>query len=381
MYLRWVKRDKMRYLANKKMIASFFGLLFVVLALLFWYFDTKVTKQTMMKLSDELSMALNSQIEKEQSLALRYALIISQNQSLTNAIDEDDEDKGYEILSQIMESIKLHTNSLIRSQIITSDFFIFARSWDNSYAGMPLDYHRPDLLYFQTHKKPRSAIEVGRKIGIKATVPVFFEKKMVGFVEVVSFFESVLEYFDSLGIDLYILMDEKFYDTAVFMRDNPHIARDYVLANTRFTNSELELLNSINYDTLKREKLLEHKDRYLFYEPMKNGEGDIIGAFVLSLSQKQISSYAHTSEDDISFLIHLSRSELYNLAYKKIAPDGLYQSVYDKELLEIKDVVSPEDRELFLQEAKDRLNEYSKEELIGLILGYKASKEIRGEIR
>jgi hypothetical protein len=59
----------------------------------------------------------------------------------------------------------------------------------------------------------------------------------------------------------------------------------------------------------------------------------------------------------------------------------LFQSVYDKELLNVKDTVAPEDRELFLQEAHERLNAYSKEELIGIMLNYKVNKKIEGEIR
>jgi hypothetical protein len=59
----------------------------------------------------------------------------------------------------------------------------------------------------------------------------------------------------------------------------------------------------------------------------------------------------------------------------------LFQSVYDKDLLYLKDTVAPEDRELFLQEAHDRLNAYSKEELIGIMLDYKVNKKIKGEIR
>jgi hypothetical protein len=114
---------------------------------------------------------------------------------------------------------------------------------------------------------------------------------------------------------------------------------------------------------------------------MKNGEGETIGAFVFSLSPKQIKTYAHSDEEDISFLIHLSRNELYDVMVKKSFDNALFQSVYDKELLYVKDTVAPEDRELFLQEAHERLNAYSKEELIGIMLDYKVNKKIEGEIR
>ncbi len=368
------------FFSNKKTIAAIFMIIMVILGGVFLYLEKKVTSQTLERLSDQLSTALNNQLEKEQSTALRYALILSQNSALSDALEQEDEDKGFDILSEVMESIKLHTDSLIRSQIITADYVIFARSWDNSYAGMPLDFHRPDLLYFQNHKKPRSAIEVGRKLGVKATVPVYRNEQMIGFVEVVSFFESTQEYFDRLGIDMYILMEERFYDTAVFMQENPAIGKEYILANTKYTQSDLKLLGSIDFKTFKTSRILYHKGRYLFYEPMKNGEGETIGAFVFSLSPKQIKTYAQSDEEEISFLIHLSRNDLYNITVKK-SEEGIFRTLYDKELLYLKDTVPPEDREIYLQEARERFNEYSKEELIGIMLDYKVNKEVKGEIR
>lgn len=366
---------------NKKVIAAVFLVIFGVLGAVFVHLEKEVTSQTLQRLSDQLSMALDNQLDKERATALRYALILSQNSALSDALEQDDEDKGFKILSEVMESIKVYTNALLRAQIITSDYFIFARSWDNSYAGMPLDFHRPDLLYFQNHKKPRSAIEVGRKLGIKATVPVYYQANMIGFVEVVSFFESTQEYFDRLGITMYVLMDERFYETAVFMQENPSIGKEYILANTKYTQSDLELLNGIDFKAFKQSRVLYRQGKYLFYEPMKNGEGETVGAFVFSLSEKQVSAYSHSDKEDISFLIHLSRDELYDVMMKKSLDNGLFKSAYDKELLYLKDVVAPEDRELFLQEARERLNTYSKEELIGMLLNYKVSKEVKGEIR
>ncbi len=373
---RWLE-----FFSDKKTIAGIFLTILLILGGVLWYLEKKVTSQTLERLSDQLSLALNAQLDKERSSALRYALILAQNTSLSDALDQEDEEKGFQILSEVMESLKLHTDVLIRSQIITSDYVIFARSWDNSYAGMPLDYHRPDLLYFQTHRKPRAAIEVGRKIGVKATVPVYHSEKMIGFVEVVTFFESTQEYFESLGIDMYILMEERFYETAVFMQDNPPIGKEYILVNPKYTRSDIKLLNGVDFKALRTSRVIFSGGRYLFYEPMKNGEGENIGAFVFSLSPKQITTYAHSDEEDISFLMHLSRHELYDVMVKKNVDNDLFQSVYDKELLYLKDTVAPEDRELYLHEARERLNAYSKEELIGIMLGYKVTKEIKGEIR
>lgn len=376
MKTRWIE-----ILTHKKTILGFFVLIIVSLSVTFWLLERKVTSQTLERLSDQFSLALGNQLDKERSTALQYALILSRNNELRNALVEDDEDKGFEILSEVMETIKLHTDVLIRSQIITSDYVIFARSWDNSYAGMPLDFLRPDLLYFQNHKQPRSAIEVGRKLGVKATVPVYIQNELIGFVEAVTFFETTEEYFNQLGIKMYILMDDQFLNTAVFMQDNPSIGKDYVLANTNYTQSDLSLLSDVDFQALKNVRVVNHKDHYLFYEPMKNGEGEVIGAFVFSLTKKQVSTYAHSDEEDLSFLINFSHNELYEIMAKKSQEHKVYDSAYDKELIYLKDVVAPEDKELFLQEARERLNTYSKDELIGIILGYQINKEIKGTIK
>lgn len=102
---------------------------------------------------------------------------------------------------------------------------------------------------------------MGRKLGIKATVPVYYNEQMIGFVEVVSFFESTQEYFDRLGIDMYILMEERFYDTAVFMQENPAIGKEYILANTKYTQSDLKLLENIDFKTFKNSRILYQQGR------------------------------------------------------------------------------------------------------------------------
>jgi len=368
-------------LGKKKTIVAGFLFIVMVLGSIFWSLKQEVTSQTLERLSDQLSLALNNQLDKERETALRLALILGKNTPLVTAVENDDEDLGFKILSEVMESIKMHTNALIRAQVITSDYIIFARSWDRSYSGMPLELFRPDLLYFQNHHNPRSAIEVGRKLGVKATVPIYYKANMLGFVEVLSFFEPTEEYFSHLGINLYILMDKRFYETAVFMQENPTVGDKYILANSKYTRNDIKLLNEIDYHMLINSRTLLHKGKYFFYEPMKNGAGEIIGAFVFSLSEKQISNYTHSEQEDISFLIPLSRDQLYDTMAKESLGNAVFQTMYDKELLYMKDVVAPEDRELYLEEARERLNEYSKEELIGIMLNYKVSKKVQGEIR
>ena len=333
----------------------------------------------MTEISDKLSLALHSQLEREKEDALRFALILSENDAIANAFSDDDEDRGYEVLSKIMQKLKEHTNVLIRTQIITTDYLIFARSWDNIYSGMPLEDSRTDLEYFKTNKKPRVSIEVGRRLGIKATVPIYKEHELLGYVEVLQFFDASTAFFKELGIDLYVLMDYDFYSVAVLMQNNPTVG-SYIVANRAYNLIHLKTFERLNFKTLERDHVIASEDKYIFLDSMFNAEGKQLGVFIMVMPKTDIENFGGEAED-ISIFINFSRQNLYDIVKKEQMDTRLYKSRYDKALLYLKDTVANEDRELYIQEANDILQTYTKEELIALILKHRSVRRIEGEIR
>ena len=364
---------------NRALLAAFLVVV-VVLLVLIVQFKQQTDALSVKRISDQLAVILRSELDKEKESALRYALVLSKNEALIDAMENDDEEKGYLILSELMHSIKEYTNTLIRTQVITDDFLIFARSWDNTFAGMPIDEYRPDLRYFQQNKKPRSAIEVGRRLGIKATVPIRKGSELLGFVEVLQFFENTTDYFRKMGVELYILMDERFYNIALLMQNNPFVGKGYVVANRHYNTAHLGDLEAIDMVKLRQQGVAQADHKYFFYEPMINGTGEIIGAFVMVLPEARLQHFA-SREEELSFMINFTRAELYEISKRQYDSESGYKSRYDKSLLYLKDLVPPEERDAFVEEARERLGEYSKEELIGMILNYNVSREIKGEIR
>ena len=165
-----------------KKLVPIFTFIIVVIILFIIYFDTTIKGNKIDYILDKSFMTLDTQLKNEKINSLKLAISLSKNESLVIALENDDEDLGYKIISDIMKSIEKNTNILIRTQIITSEYNIFSRSWDNTYVGMPLEDYRTDLKYFKTHKTPRSSIEVGRLLSIKTTVPIYKEDKLLGFV-------------------------------------------------------------------------------------------------------------------------------------------------------------------------------------------------------
>lgn len=362
----------------------YFFAVFILIAILLFIIsqlNREVSWQVVHNVGDQLSLSLRTELDEEKEDALRFGMVLAYNSEIKQALLEEDDEAGFKTLKLIMNNVKKHIHTLVRAQIITADYEVFARSWDseNLYSGMPLDVYRSDLEYFKTHKGPRVSIEVGRRLGIKATVPIYEEDQLLGFVEVLQFFDASTDFFHKFGIDLYVLMDESYYNTAVLMQNNPTAAW-YIVANRGYNMVNLKTLQRTDFRKLRKERVLLQENKYIFYEPMHNGEIETIGAFVFIMSKSSLEHFA-SSEQDLSFLLTFSRENLYDIVKKEQYENKVYHSGYDKALLSLKDTVPEEDRELFMEEAKDVLSSYTKEELIAMMLRYKLSRQINGEIR
>jgi len=338
-------------------------------------------QQLLNSINDQLSLSLRRELATEKEDTLQTALIIAEDSELKHALAMDDEERGFNLLKQKIAMVQQYSSTIIRAQIITADLTVFARSWDseNYFAGMPLDTYRHDLDQIILEKKPRSSIEVGRRLGIKSTVPIYEKNKLLGFMEVLQFFDHSTSFFQKFGIDLYVLLDEKFYNTAVLMQNNPSVAW-FLVANQRYNSANLKVLQRIDMKKLMRQTVIYRDERYIFYAPMQNGSGERIGAYLFVMPQKSVELFANSGQN-LSFLLAFSRNSLYNIVKKEEYENRVYHSGYDKDLLTLKDSVPDEDRELFMQEARDVLSTYSKEELIALMLHHKMAKKITGEIR
>jgi len=363
-----------------KLYQKYLVILLLILVGFIAYFYLQNKQNFVNRVHTVLLNILNNKIKNEKSKAFNFAYSLSQNEKLKQAILEKNTTQGYDILKQYMNTLETFNGSKIHAQIVLTDFIIFARSWDNIYAGMPLGDYRTDLDYFKTHKTPRTSIEIGRRLGIKATVPIYDEVGLLlGFVEVISFFESLTEFFSSIGIDLYVLMNEKHLDIAVLMRDNL-VIDEYVVANRTYSHTHVGTLKALDFKELKSGRILHKDDKYIFYETMTTGDSRTIGAYLFVLPQKYL-EYFRNPDDDISFLINVTRSSLVNVVKEEHYKADIYDKHTLASLLYFKDVVAKEDKQALLDEAYVKLDEYSKDELIQLVLDKKIIKKIDGKIK
>ncbi|MFT7860016.1 MAG: cache domain-containing protein [Sulfurimonas sp.] len=363
----------------KKTIVTLFILIIFITLTIFFYYKNEVKEQKIYTIMDQMRLTLQTQLKKQEMEDLRTALMLSKNHTLIDSLENDDEDFGYIIISDIAQTIQKTTGSRIRAQVITKELNIFARSWDDVYAGMPIGDYRTDLKYFETHDTPRTSIEVGRRLGIKATVPVSKDGEFLGYVEAISFFKKITNFFSSIGVDLYVLLDIKYADSAVLMMENLTIG-DYILSNRNYNYSHIQTLQSVDYKELKLSGVVYKDNNYIFYENMKDGNGQTIGGFVFVLPEKYL-EYFRNPDDDISFLINITRSNLYDVVRQENYKENSYQNYSANSLLELQDVIDREDRAIFYDEAYEKFDKYSKDELIQMMLNRRTIKKIDGKIK
>ena len=142
----------------------------------------------------------------------------------------------------------------------------------------------------------------------------------------------------------------------------------------------IQTLNKIDFKTLKTNRILYEDNKYIFYETMYDGNNEPIGAFVFVLPKEYL-EYFRDPEDNISFLMNVTKTSLYDVVKKSNNKGKAFEQYSAESLLYIKDIVMKEDRELFMEEAYKKLDNYTKDELIQLMLDHKIVKRIDGKIK
>jgi len=311
---------------------------------------------------------------------LSFSLALSENGALKNAIMADDSQKAYEILSGISKKFKKYTIiKTLRIQIFDNDFFIFAQSWGNSSIGLPLWWFRNDLDRFKYDKRPKVSIETGRMLTFKATVPIQNGKNYIGYLEVIKFMDEFTQKLRKRGIELFVLMDNKYSNKASLMSEYPFLNR-YIISNKNFNIKLKKRAENINWKELDSLGYL-YKDNILYIlEPMYNGKREEIGKYLIILPQTTLNFYQKNYQD-ISFFTRLRDDDVYNIVKLWESANGSYKNIDDKNLIELLPRLNPKDRQNMMQKSIDILNSYSKDELIDIILDNEHREKKVGEIR
>jgi len=364
---------------SKLYIATVFVIL-LILSLSIIFFARESQKDKFLDLRHNIIQDFRKFLLYENENLLSFSLALSENGALKNAIISDDSQKAYEILSQISQRFKKYTTiKTLRIQIFDNDFFIFAQSWGNSSIGMPIWWFRSDLEKFRYNKRPKVGIETGRMLTFKATVPMKNGKKYIGYLEVIKFMDEFTQTLRQKGIELFVLMDNRYSKKASLMQEYPFLDR-YIIANRNFNTIIKNKAQKIDWKELKRIGYIYKDNIFYILEPMYNAEKEIIGKYLIVLPKQTLAEYQKLYQD-ISFLTRLRDDDVYEVVKVWENPTGSYKNISDKNLIELLPRLNPKDRKEMSKKAREILNRYNKQELINIILDNPYQTPKRGEIK
>lgn len=343
---------------------------FFVLAMLLvsiFFFNKQSKEDKLESLGDHVVSNFRAGLAYEMADLLSFSLALSEDGELKNALISDDESKGYSILSNITQRFKKYTHlKSLRIQVLTPDFFIFARSWNEGFEGMPIWWFRDDLQRLKRNKQPKVGMEIGRLLTFKATIPIRSGRKLLGYLEVIKFVDELASKLHKKGIELFALMDERYLKQAELMRDFP-LLHEHVIANQNFNQQFKKEIEAIDWDILTAKSYVYKNDRLYLLEPMYNGEGEKIGVYLITLSDEALKRY-EGSNQSVSFFTQFSDADIEQVVSSWEYPYGSFRSGYDKDLIGLLSKLKKEDKVELESEAKEILEEYSKDELIDIIL-------------
>lgn len=284
-----------------------FTLLILISLIIYFYIQNRI--EFVSKVNTVLINILDKRVEVEKEKTFNFALALSQNETLQNAIKNKKKQKCYEILNTYMTTLEMFSGFQVRAQIVTTDFNILARSWDNSDAGVNVKANRPDLKKIKQTLKPHLSFEAARRLVLIASIPIVNNKQLIGFVEVIQRFESLENYFRNFDIDIVVLSNSKYEKQTVLLKNNPRI-KNMIVANNGANINHIKSLQHLDIDTLLTNGILKDEKYLYFSKKIFNSNSENIGYFILVISKQKLKLF-NAFENELNSFFTYSRKDIY----------------------------------------------------------------------
>ena len=374
-FVHWVQRPKV-------LLMILFGAipLAIIISLIALFAETH--EEAYNQLSDTLTQRVRSEVDHQKSQTLSLALALAQSQSLMDALHHNDRQKALDFLQTVSQSLTQHNpQGGYRFQVATHDLKVFVRDWDPQTYGIPLEKFRKGLVEVRQNLRPLVSIEIGKRLTIKAIVPLIDHGQFLGTLEVIKDFEELIRSFESNGISLMVLMDVKYLTTAEWMKNNPKI-NGFILGHKAYDTKLFDDLKTINFYLLLHTRLMLSGHYLIASEPMRDLKGERIGFFIAAIDKKRAKEIARGA-DNLSFYLNITPQDLANIAKLESSHTKEHQTSQEdiQDLLQHYMTAPLEQKITYERQIRQALIPLTKEETINLFLGSSTTTIKEGEIR
>lgn len=278
--MQWFLYKKGFPIKNFRIFALFFGLFCtLILSLGFLIYranhnlyieDAKNSVESVLGLTQEL-------ISHEKQLALSIALMLSQNETLKEGYLTNDRALLFETLQSEISKTKQYLQiENLEVQLHTKDAKAYVRSWDFEDYGDDLSTFRKGIALLQKNKMPLVAIELGKRLNIKALCPIYSKDTFIGSLEIIISFDEVAQKLNAKKINFVVLMDKELLEIGEWMKELDQID-NYVIVSNSCPSGCINALSTI-ISTSTLEKGFARENGVLFgFTPLFDIEAKQVG--------------------------------------------------------------------------------------------------------
>lgn len=258
-------------------------ILFVYLAWTYIGFidDEKRLKETVVYKQEAALMQKNLSrlILSKQKSTMAMALTIVNDKELAKSILTNNIDQNY--FKNLIENYKVYTNyQNIWVHIIGADLKSLHRSWSPE-KGDNLALYRDDIVSVAKNKKPIYSISAGKfELSIKAIIPVILEENIVGYLEVISHFNSIAKELEKSNIESAVLLNKEYSEKLEFPFTDTFI-KGYYVANMNIPESLITYLQRDEVENHFISKPIIENEYLISSYALKSLENKILGHYLM----------------------------------------------------------------------------------------------------
>lgn len=218
-------------------------------------------------------------IEDKKNATLIMAITMSKDERVKEFINtKNDNVLNYNDITNKLKENTDYKNVWV--QIIDLNGNSLYRSWTNINSDLKF---RKDLKESLIEKKVSSSISVGRfDITIKGRAPIYENKNIIGFIEVITHFNSISEKLKEQSIDSIVIADKKYKETILYPFNNQFIGNYYV-SNINYQDELSNTINSYNIENFLNEDNYLIKNNYLIYTYKLSNQFDKELGYIINL--------------------------------------------------------------------------------------------------
>lgn len=219
----------------------------LVIGYLFYNLNNIEKEKVLINNLENALLMTNNLLEEDKKQALSFAILLKNDKEFLESFTKNDKRKTFEIIKKKLAQLELVQPKKFRIQVHDKNLYTYIKSWDATYKSENLEGFRKGLVEVKHTKKHLVSIELGKRLNIKAIVPIIENGIFLGSIEVITEFETLSHILKQRGYQFFVLLDDKYLDIAVDLAHNTKL-KNYVICNKV---EDIALLNPLENIDIK----------------------------------------------------------------------------------------------------------------------------------